>query len=128
MLAGLRAQTLALARAADAVEEAARNWPAHERVLRQLLAAPDALVSALHNAGAPVGFADLEPPPDAEVARWAVGHCHLMRDRFSVADMASFLGIWDQESAGVLVEQASALAGAPVVPGPENAGAAGRVP
>jgi hypothetical protein len=28
-------------------------------------------------------------------ARWALGHCHLMRDRFTVADLAFFMGIWE---------------------------------
>ena len=44
-------------------------------------------------AGAPLRLSELGI--DAGTARWALLHCHLMRDRFTVADLAFLLGIWE---------------------------------
>ena len=97
------------ARARERVELAAENWPSHDRALRDLLAGPQALVAALRSAGAPALFCEVTPPVDAEAARWAVASCHLMRERFSVADMACFLGIWDESCVAALLRDAAAL-------------------
>jgi glycerol-1-phosphate dehydrogenase [NAD(P)+] len=103
------------ARSGGRIEMAARQWPSHDRLLRGLLAGPEALVASLRNAGAPVRFCELTPFVEDDVARWAVASCHLMRDRFSVADMALFLGIWDESFVeGILADadRLGALAGA----------------
>ena len=52
---------------------AARDWPTHDRELRELLAAPEDLVAALRSAGAPALLRDVRPgaptrPPRA--GRW----------------------------------------------------------
>lgn len=60
----------------------------------RLLEAPEALVDALRNAGAPARFSELDPPVPAGRVRWALANCHLLRERFSVADLAQRLGIW----------------------------------
>lgn len=96
----------------ERVERVAAQWPSHERVLRELLAEPIELAGALRTAGAPAQLSELTPPVDDGDARWAVGNCHLMRDRFSVADMACFLGIWGEADVEALFSQAGALAGA----------------
>ncbi len=98
--------------AGERIELAARDWPVHDRALRDLLAGPEALVAALRSAGAPVLFSEVEPPADEATARWATASCHLMRDRFSVADMACFLGIWDAACVDALLSDAAALGGA----------------
>ena len=69
-------------------------------------------MAALRGAGAPVLFSEVEPPAGEATARWATASCHLMRDRFSVADMACFLGIWDAACVDALLSDAAALGGA----------------
>jgi glycerol-1-phosphate dehydrogenase [NAD(P)+] len=100
------------ARARERIELAARQWPSHDRALRDLLAGPQALVAALRSAGAPVRFCEVTPPVDEDAARWAVASCHLMRERFSVADMACFLGIWNDACVDTILTDAAALVGA----------------
>jgi glycerol-1-phosphate dehydrogenase [NAD(P)+] len=51
------------------------------------------LATTLHTLGAPVRFGELSPSYDAEVARWAITNAHLMRDRFTVADLSDLLGL-----------------------------------
>jgi glycerol-1-phosphate dehydrogenase [NAD(P)+] len=97
------------ARAGERLELAAEQWPSHARALRHLLAAPEAVAAALRSAGAPASFGELDPSVDDEAARWAVASCHLMRDRFSIADMAFFLGLFDEELVGELLGRAMAL-------------------
>jgi len=97
------------AHASERIELAKRDWPTHEGTLRHLLATPQSLVAALQSAGAPLRFADLEPSVNEADARWAVANCHLMRERFSIADMANFLGIWDDDLVDELIADAAAL-------------------
>ena len=67
-------------------------------MLDTLLVDPERLFEALVTAGVPSRFADLDPAVDLETARWAVANCHLMRDRFTVADLADLLGVWDDDT------------------------------
>ena len=97
------------ARASENIELAAKQWPSHDRALRRLLAGPEAIVAALRSAGAPVRFCELTPSVAEDAARWAVTSCNLMRDRFSVADMACFLGLWDEMRVDALLRDAAAL-------------------
>jgi glycerol-1-phosphate dehydrogenase [NAD(P)+] len=60
-----------------------------------MVAPPEALSNALEEAGAPARFCELDPPVSPETARWALRNCHLMRDRFTVADLLFFAGRWD---------------------------------
>jgi len=89
--------------------ELAADWPRHEAVLRDLLVEPAELVAALRSAGAPLRFSELEPAVDAGTARWALASCHLMRERFSVADLAWSLGIWDEDHAAAVLAETEAL-------------------
>jgi glycerol-1-phosphate dehydrogenase [NAD(P)+] len=78
------------------------RWPAFDAELDRLLASPERLVEALRAARAPVRLAQLGVRD--RTARWALAHGHLMRDRFSVADLAFFMGIWDSADVdGLLV-------------------------
>ena len=45
----------------------------------------------------------------AERARWALAHGHLMRDRFTVADLAFFMGLWDDAGVDALLADAAPL-------------------
>jgi glycerol-1-phosphate dehydrogenase [NAD(P)+] len=69
--------------------------PAHLQDAGRWLEEPAALLAALRRSGAPARFSQLDPPVDAGTARWALSNCHLMRDRFTVVDLAFFLGIWE---------------------------------
>lgn len=67
----------------------------------------------LARAGAAKRFGDLEPAPSAQRLHWAVRNCQFMRERFTVADLLTLAGWWDD--AGVTrvltrVEQACAAA------------------
>lgn len=100
------------AQAGEHVARAARDWAEHDRALRELLAGPAELAAALRRAGAPARFADVRPPVSAADVHWAVASCHLMRERFTVADLAFLLGIWDDECVAGLLSEAEAPRGA----------------
>lgn len=83
------------------------RWPAFDTELDALLASPERLVAALRAARAPVRLTQLGVR-DA-TARWALAHGHLMRDRFTVADLAYFMGIWDGPDVDALLIAAARL-------------------
>jgi glycerol-1-phosphate dehydrogenase [NAD(P)+] len=76
-----------------------------------LLSRPHDLVESMDSAGAPTRFARLDPPVEPDLVRWALENCHLMRDRFTVADLAFFLGIWNKTDVEGLLAEAAALGG-----------------
>lgn len=73
------------------------NWVAVDRAVSAVLAEPEALVAALSGARAPTSFCDLDPPVDTTTVRWALTNCHFLRDRFTIVDLAFFLGVWEQD-------------------------------
>jgi glycerol-1-phosphate dehydrogenase [NAD(P)+] len=77
------------------VESFLEEWPRHRSELGRMVAAPETLAGALGEAGAPARFGELDPPVSPETARWALRNCHLMRDRFTVADLLFFADLWD---------------------------------
>jgi len=91
------------------VDVVADEWAEHDRALRGLLAEPRDLVAALRSAGAPLRFSELEPAVDRDTVRWALASCHLMRERFSVADLAWSLGLWDERHVDDLLAETEAI-------------------
>lgn len=87
----------------------AADWAGIDRAVGELLADPAALRAALSAAGAPIRFAELDPPVDPATAHWALANCHLMRDRFSVVDLAFFLGAWEPADVDAVVSHAARL-------------------
>lgn len=83
--------------------------PAHLYDAMQYLETPAALVAALRHSGAPTRWSQLHPPVDADLARWALANCHLLRDRFTVVDLAFFLGIWEPADVDAVLAQAGAM-------------------
>jgi glycerol-1-phosphate dehydrogenase [NAD(P)+] len=77
----------------------------------RLLEKPTVLRVALHRSGAPAQMAQLDPPVDVRTARWALLNCHLMRDRFTVVDLASLLGVWQPADVDAVLADAR-IAGA----------------
>jgi glycerol-1-phosphate dehydrogenase [NAD(P)+] len=91
------------------LERLARDWDALQPRLDELTVDPARLVAAMRAAGAPVRFAELEPAVDPDTARWALANCHLMRDRFTVADLACFGGGWEEDDVEAVLADAAAL-------------------
>ncbi len=95
--------------AASAVAALAERWPAVDAELERLVTSPERLIAALRRAGAPVRLRQLGIEP--ERGRWALAHCHLMRERFTVADLAFFLGLWDESGVDAVVQLAERAGG-----------------
>lgn len=83
------------------------RWPGFDAQLDNLLGAPRTLVDALRAAGAPLRLGELGI--DADRARWALANCHLMRDRFTVADLAFFMGAWEDHDVDELLGEAAQI-------------------
>jgi glycerol-1-phosphate dehydrogenase [NAD(P)+] len=81
--------------AGPSIEAFLSNWPTHRAALEAMLAPPERLRAALEAAGAPTGSDQLTPSIDAAVVRWALLNCHLMRNRFTLADLLYMLGWWN---------------------------------
>ncbi len=93
----------------DRFEAFLDDWPRRRDELRGLVAPAERLGSALNDAGFPARFGDLDPPVSPQTARWAIGNCHLMRNRFTVADLLFFLGWWDDVLVERLLERARSV-------------------
>jgi len=85
------------------------DWGRIDSAVGELLADPAELAGSLARAAAPVRFAALDPPVDAALVRWALLNCHLMRDRFTVADLAFFSGEWDEAAVDSVLGEAAAF-------------------
>ncbi len=85
------------------------DWAEVEAAIAPLLIEPDALAAALASAGSPTRFGELDPPVPPDTARWALTNCHLMRDRFTVVDLAWFLGGWSTDAAQDVLAEAGRL-------------------
>lgn len=70
------------------------GWADHDPVVGALLAPPASIAATLRSAAAPTRFAELDPAPDPATVGWAVASGHLLRDRFTVADLAEITGMW----------------------------------
>jgi glycerol-1-phosphate dehydrogenase [NAD(P)+] len=89
----------------------ALDWSDVAARVAPLLSPPRNLLESMASAGAPVRFGALKPPVEPELVRWALENCHLMRDRFTVADLAFLLGIWTQAHVRDLLAEAAELGG-----------------
>lgn len=85
------------------------GWPQVRGELEGLLAPPETIVETLRAAGAPTRFSELEPRIDGAAVRWALANCHLMRERFTVADLATFAGCWEEADVDSLLAEAATL-------------------
>jgi glycerol-1-phosphate dehydrogenase [NAD(P)+] len=96
----------------DRLRRLVAGWDGLRDELRGLLGTPAAIAGALRSAGAPATFPELDPPASPETAAWALLNGHLMRDRFTLADLAFFGGAWSTEVAREAIDEAAAIAGA----------------
>ena len=99
--------------ARPAVEAFAADWDRHRAALRQLVAPPATLRGALTAAGAAARIEEVHPTSPPDVVRWAVRTLPLMRDRFTVADLRSFAGNWDDATVDAILEGSGILEAAP---------------
>jgi glycerol-1-phosphate dehydrogenase [NAD(P)+] len=94
----------------DDINHVLDEWSTHEREFHQLLKSPEFVADTLRRAQAPLTFDQLDPVPDLEVVVWATTNCHLMRDRFTVVDLADLIGTWNPDDVAHLLAQQSMLA------------------
>jgi glycerol-1-phosphate dehydrogenase [NAD(P)+] len=87
------------------------NWPRYRDELRKMVISPERLGNALKESGAPARFGELNPPIPEETAFWALKNCHLMRNRFTLADLLFFVGWWDDGFVERLFERARSAGG-----------------
>ena len=90
------------------------RWQAHRPSLDALLRPSDVIARGLRSAGAPVLFTDLVSDVDAATGRWALQHCAYMRDRFTVVDLLTVLGWWEDADVDEVLARAEAAASAGV--------------
>lgn len=83
-------------RAQPTVAAFVEDWPRHRQELRQHLSDPGTFMSALHATGHPLDFEEIPPGLSFEEVRWAFANARKMRKRWSVADLLSVLGVWDE--------------------------------
>ncbi len=95
--------------AAAKIREAMAAWANHDAALGALLETPENIVAALHDAGAPTRFGELEHPSDPADIVWALQNCHLMRNRFTVADLAYLTGNWTPQDVVSALDEAAEL-------------------
>lgn len=95
---------------APAVRAFVSDWDRIQAELRALLGSPAVIARALRCAGAPARFEELDPPADRVTAVWALLNGHLIRDRFTLADLAWFAGMWTPRFVDEVIEAADALA------------------
>jgi glycerol-1-phosphate dehydrogenase [NAD(P)+] len=89
----------------------ANSWQAVRVELAKLAGEPAAIAKALAEVGAPARFGHLDPPLTAATARWAVAASPLMRQRFTVADLAFFTGHWTDEDVAAVLDRAAEVGG-----------------
>jgi glycerol-1-phosphate dehydrogenase [NAD(P)+] len=82
--------------ARPAFESLLAGWPVDRSRLRELVPPAEECLQALVAAGLPSRFDDLPTPIPEDQARWGFANAHLMRNRFSSADLLHFLGWFDE--------------------------------
>jgi len=95
---------------APAVRTFVAGWDRSRAELRALLGSPPVIARVLRAADAPARFEELDPPADRATAVWALLNGHLIRDRFTLADLAWFAGAWTPEFVDEVIDTADALA------------------
>jgi glycerol-1-phosphate dehydrogenase [NAD(P)+] len=88
----------------------AAGWAAFRAELGGLLGKPERIAAALGAAGAAARFEELEPAVGRDEAAWALYNGHLLRDRFSLADLAWFAGVWTPDLVRASIDEAAAIA------------------
>ena len=93
-----------------------KDWPAIRDQRNELVLSSHAIAACLRQARAPMRFSDLQPAVSADLLRWAVANCQFMRERFTVADLLTFAGWWDEDGVTRVLERAQAACAAAAKP------------
>lgn len=99
------------------LESVLDGWDEHAPTLRRLARPSAEIATALRAAGAPTSFHELDPTVSPELGRWAVESCALMRNRFTVVDLLSLLGWWEEPDVDEVLERAARATGAAIPAG-----------
>ena len=83
------------------------NWPEERAHLAELLTAPGAIVQGLAQAHHPLHYEEIGIPE--QQVHWAFKNGHLMRDRFSIADLLNYTGLLDDSFVEDVFAQMHAL-------------------
>lgn len=92
-----------------------REWAMHRNSLRALARPSNVIATGLRQAGAPVTLGALGSEVGPPTARWAVQNCALMRERFTVVDLLTLLGWWDDPGVDEVLDRARSAVGNAVV-------------
>jgi glycerol-1-phosphate dehydrogenase [NAD(P)+] len=93
--------------AAERLKTLEDQWALVDDDFDAILTSSQRLVAAFRTAGAPSRLGDLGI--DENRLRWALSNCHLMRDRFTVADLAFFMGVYETDDVDALLADAGRL-------------------
>lgn len=93
------------------------DWGSVADRLRSLVRPSEELAAGLREARAAATLAELDPAVNDGLARWAVGGCHRMRNRFTVVDLLHLLGWWEPADVEEVLARAAARAGADAAAG-----------
>lgn len=85
------------------VEAMVSDWDAFTRTLE--LPTPEQFDEVSHASGLPMRADDLGPGYDDGLLFWALRNSHLLRERFSIVDLADLLGVWSDETARSIIAE-----------------------
>jgi glycerol-1-phosphate dehydrogenase [NAD(P)+] len=88
------------------------HWRENRERRRAVILGPATIAACLHRARAPMRAGDLEPAPTPDLLRWAVAHCQFMRERFTIADLLTFAGWWDDSGVARVFDRVEAACAA----------------
>jgi len=88
------------------IESTLLGWKENISELRDISPSAELIATSLVVSGSPSEIGDLESWIDDSVWAWAVGNCHLMRNRFTVVDLLFFLGFWEEVDQREVIERA----------------------
>jgi glycerol-1-phosphate dehydrogenase [NAD(P)+] len=87
------------------VETAVLEWDAFSRSLT--LPTPEEFDEISHASGLPTRAQDLGAGYDDDLLFWALRNSHVLRERFSIVDLADLLGVWSDDTARSIVADAA---------------------
>ena len=88
------------------------NWGARRHAHDQLVFGADRLARYLLRAGAPMRATELDPVTPDDLTHWVVANCQFMRERFTVADLMTLAGWWDEDGVNRVLARAEAACAA----------------
>ncbi|MGC1420469.1 MAG: iron-containing alcohol dehydrogenase [Acidimicrobiales bacterium] len=92
------------------VQRVVSEWSAHDVVVEDLLGPVGDVSAMLRDAQAPLSFSQLEPAPPQDVVAWSIANGHLMRDRFTIIDLAVLVGFWTPDNIAAIMKELDDLA------------------